>query len=94
MLSHIQVDILEPSEDVQRKIMGVLNSTCRNVFKDSEVKLELYYCGESVVLIYKLGNSLLIDLIGDERAFDRLADTIPVQRVIVRLVERGVPLKG
>lgn len=94
MLSHILIDLLDPGEGVQRKIKDILNSTCRSVFSDDEVKLELYYCEDSIVFIYRYGDNLLLDLIGGERVFDKLLDAIPVQRVVVRLVERGVPSKG
>lgn len=93
-LSHILIDILDPTEINQHKITESLRALCTPVFSSRNIQLEVYYCDGPVVYVHKRGNNLLIDIIEGEYIFDKLADYIPPQYVIIRLVERGVPAEG
>ncbi|MEM4914137.1 MAG: hypothetical protein QW579_08050 [Desulfurococcaceae archaeon] len=94
MPSHILIDIYDSMGLHQRKIVEFLNLTCTQVYSSKNVQLEVYHCNGSLVYVHRRGDNLLIDIIEGESVFDKLAEHIPVHRVVIRLVERGIPAGG
>lgn len=94
LVSHILIDLSDPSGELGRKISEMLAGLCNSMYSNESLGLEIFKCNESLIQVLRRENNLFVDVVGEEKIFDRLAEVLPVQRVIVRLVERGIPSRG
>lgn len=94
MVSHILIDVSDPSGELRRRIRELLVKLCQPIYASENLGLELFKCSEALVQVLGKESNVFIDVVGEEGILDKLAEVLPAQRVIVRLVERGIPLRG
>jgi len=93
LVSHIVVDALDEDASVEQAVKSILSERCKPVFNSEELKLSTYLCGNSVVHAYRVAETLLLDLLGAEDLFNELLRVLPRRYLMIRLLERGMPVE-
>jgi len=93
LVQHILIDVVDQNGEVFQKITSILGE-CVLACSSESVKgnlISLYKCGEVVLTLYKLHKELLVDVLGGENCFVyKILNVLPREKVVIRLVERGV----
>jgi len=90
VLPHIMIDMLDPAKKVQAEIEKILGEVCKLDYSNASIELNIYLCGTALVYVYRSGSLLLIDVLRGEDLLDKIADYVPAQSTIIRLIERGI----
>lgn len=93
MLKHITVDVVDKDTQVENAVRKILSETCSALHGSVDVKVSTYMCKDGVVHVYRDKVTLLLDIIGAEEVFHALLRVLPRQYVLIRLLERGIPLE-
>lgn len=93
MIKHIVVDILDKDRNVEQSVRKILSEKCNLAFNDDQLELRAYTCNNGVAYVYRVAEVLLLDILGAEDLFDELLKTLPRQYLMIRLLERGIPIE-
>lgn len=94
IIKHILIDVLEDPTIYLAKVTNRLSSLCTETIDrvTENNKLLIYDCGKSYVYINVIGERvLLIDITGEESIFEEIIKDLPIDGIIIRLIERGYP---
>ncbi|GEM_PF-1054242 len=93
VVQHILIDIVDQDGESFQKITSILDE-CVLACSSEDIKgnlISLYKCGEAILTLYKLHKELFVDVLGGEDSFVyKILDVLPREKVVIRLVERGV----
>lgn len=93
LIRHIVVDALDRDNAIEQAVENILLRKCKLIFSNEELKLSTYLCGNGVVYTYRIAETLLLDLLDVEDLFNEILKVLPRQYLMIRLLERGIPLE-
>lgn len=93
MLKHLLVDVLDKDMSIELAIRSRLSEKCKLVFESNELKLGLFACNDGVVYLSRVSTVLLLDILGPESILDSILDILPKNYLMIRLLERGIPVE-
>lgn len=92
MIRHIAIDVVRAESEIEEGARQALSGSCNLVYGNEELSLSVYKCPSAVIYVQRLGESLLIDIVGREDSIlDSILRVLPKHSVMIRLIERGLP---
>ncbi|MEM4718347.1 MAG: hypothetical protein QXE81_06315 [Desulfurococcaceae archaeon] len=93
-VKHLLIDILNLDTETKNRILGSLERICRKlngIPGSMDTGLDIYICQNGFIYVQQRGKLLLMDLFDSENVFDKILEYLPMEYVMIRLVERGLP---